>query len=121
MNNSDELKTKFIKLEADINISRNVDSKLSDRLIYAEQNNFANEQYSRRECLESSGIPPSVNDNELKTKILRILDEIDAPVDPRLVEYYHNLQSKGNLRKVILKLDRRKDARKVLLSKNQRK
>ena len=95
MNNSDELKTKFIKLEADINISRNVNSKLSDRLIYAEQNNFANEQYSRRECLESSGIPPSVNDNELKTKILRILDEIDAPVDPRLVEYYHHLQSKG--------------------------
>ena len=32
-NNFDKLKTKFTKLEADVNISRNVNSKLSDRLI----------------------------------------------------------------------------------------
>ena len=45
-NNFDELKTKFTKLEADVNISRNVNSKLSGRLIDVERKCFANEQYS---------------------------------------------------------------------------
>ena len=48
-NNFDELKTKFTELEADVNISRNVNSKLSGRLIDVERKCFANEQYSRSE------------------------------------------------------------------------
>ena len=48
---------------------------------------------------------------------LSILEEINAPVDPGLVEDCHRLPSKGKLKKVILKLNRRKDARKVLLKK----
>ena len=98
-NSFDELKTKFIKLEADVNISKNANSKLSDRLINAERKCFANEQYSSRECLEISGIPPSVKDNELETKVLTILEEIDAPVDPGLVEDCHRLPSRGNPRR----------------------
>ena len=98
-NSFDELKTKFIKLEADVNISKNANSKLSDRLINAERKCFANEQYSRREYLEISGIPPSVKDNELETKVLTILEEIDAPVDPGLVEDCHRLPSRGNPRR----------------------
>ena len=75
-NNFDELKTKFTILEADLNTSRNVNSKLSDKLINVEPRNLANEQYSRRECLEISGIPSSVKDNELETKILIILKKL---------------------------------------------
>ena len=118
-NNFDKLKTRFTKLAlaADVNISRNVNSKLSDRLINVERKCFANEQYSRTECLEISGIPPSVKDNELETKVLTILEEIDAPVGLGLVEDCHRLPSKGNPKKVILKLNRRKDASKVLLNK----
>ena len=116
-NNFDELQTKFTKLEADLNKSRNVNSKLSDRVINVERKCFANEQYSRRECLEISGIPRSVKDNELETKVLSILEEIDAPVNLGLVEDCHRIPSKGNLKKVILKLNLRKDARKVLLKK----
>ena len=67
-NNFEELKTKFTKLEADVNISRSVNSKLSDRLINVERKCFANEQYSRRECLEISGIPPSVKDTNWRPK-----------------------------------------------------
>ena len=48
-NNFDEIKTKFTKLESDVNISRNVNSKLSGRLIDVERKCFANEQYSRSE------------------------------------------------------------------------
>ena len=38
-----ELKAKITKLESDLNISRDVNSKLSDRLINVEQKSFANE------------------------------------------------------------------------------
>ena len=119
-NKFDELEAKFTKLEADANIPKNVNSKLSDRLINVERKCFVIEQYSRRECLEISSIPPSVKDNELETKVLTILEQIDAPVDPVLVEDCYRLLSKGNPKKVILKLNRRKDARKVLLVKKKK-
>ena len=54
-----------------------------------------------------SGIPPNVKDKELEIKVLSIPKEIDAPVDPGLVEDCHRLPSKGNPKKVILKLNRR--------------
>ena len=37
-------------------MSRNVNSKLSERLINVEQNSFKNEKYSRNECLEIPGV-----------------------------------------------------------------
>ena len=61
--------------------------------------------------------PPNVKINELETKVFTIMEEIDTPVDPRLVKDCHRLPSKGNPEKMILKLNRRKDARKVLLNK----
>ena len=55
--------------------------------------------------MEISGILPSAKDNQLKTKVLRIFEEIDATV---LVEDCHRLPSKGTP-KVILKLNLHKD------------
>ena len=82
---------------------------------------YANEQYSRRKCLEISGIPASVADNGLESKILEILEEIDIPIDPNLVEDYHRLPSKSSPKKVIIKLDRREDIRRILLNKSKLK
>ena len=56
-NNFDKLTTKFTKLEADVNISRNVNSKLSYRLINVERKCFANDQHSRRECWKFQAFP----------------------------------------------------------------
>ena len=75
------LKSEFSNLEADIQVSRNVTSKLSERLVTMERRCYANEQYSRRECLEISGIPASVADKDLESKVLDILEEIDVPID----------------------------------------
>ena len=47
-NKFDELKAKFTKLEADLNISRNVNSKLSDKRINGDRKIFANKQYFRK-------------------------------------------------------------------------
>ena len=90
------LKSDFSKHEADIQITRNVNSRLSERLVTMERRCYCNEQCSRRECLEISDISASVTD-----KVLEILEEIDVPVDPALVEDCHRLPSKGSPKKVI--------------------
>ena len=54
-----ELKTDFRKLESDLAISRYVNNQLTNQLILVERKCWANKQYSRRECLEISGIPES--------------------------------------------------------------
>ena len=51
-----KLKTEFTKKESDLAISRNRNVKLVERLVVTERKCRANQQYSRRECLEISGI-----------------------------------------------------------------
>ena len=55
-----ELKSKFTKIKSDLAISRKVNVKLMERIMATERKCLANEQYSRRDCLEISGIPESV-------------------------------------------------------------
>ena len=91
-----------------------------------ERRYYVNEQYSRREYLEISGIPASFSDNGLEYKVLEILEEIDVPIDPSLVGDCHRLPSKGSSKKkkkrlVIIKLNRRKDIRRILLNQNKLK
>ena len=69
-NDLNELKTKFCKLESDLHISRNVNHKLSDKLTVLERKCHANEQYSRRECLEILGIPAEMGDKDIEKKVL---------------------------------------------------
>ena len=110
------LKSVFSKLEADMQVSRNVNSKLSGKLVTMERRCYANEQYSRRECLEISGISASVADKDLESKVLEILEETDVPIDPTLVED-HRLPSKGSPKKVVVKLNR-KNIHRILPNKN---
>ena len=81
----------------------------------------ANGQYSRRECQEISSISASVADNDLEPKVLEILEEIDVSIDLNLVEDCHRLPSKGPQKKVIIKLNRRKYIRRILLNKSKLK
>ena len=82
---------------------------------------YANKQYSRRECLEISGIPAIVADRDLESKVSEILEEINVPIDSNLVEVCHHLPSKGLSKKVIVKLNRRKDIHRILSKKNKLK
>ena len=82
---------------------------------------YANEQYSRTKFLEISGIPANIADNSLESKALKILEEIEVLIDPRLVEDCHHLPSKGSPKKAITKLNCSKDIRRILLNKNKLK
>ena len=113
-----ELKTKFTKMEPDLAISRNVNVKLVERLVVK---CWANEQYSRRECLEISGISESVSDNPLEDKIQGVLRGIDVEVDTENIESCHRLKGKRSKGKIMLKLSKRKDAEKIKLNKKKLK
>ena len=92
-----------------------------ERLVATERKCWANEQYSKRECLEISGIPESVSDNALEDKIQGVLRGIDAEVDTENIESCHRLKGKGSKGRVILKLSKRKDAEKIKLNKKKLK
>ena len=116
-----EVESKFTKMESDIAISRNVNVKLMECLVVTERKCWANEQYSRRECLEISGIPESVSDNALEDKIQGVLRGIDFKVDTENIELCHRLKGKASKGRVILNLFKRKDAEKIKLNKKKLK
>ena len=86
-----DLRNKFTKLESDLAISKNINSKLSSQLTKVERKCWANEQYSRRECLEISGIPDNISQNGLKSKVYVIFRECDGDIDPVNIEACHHL------------------------------
>ena len=67
-----------------------------------------NEQYSKRECLEISGIPARMGDKDIEKKVLEIVDAIEAPVHTDLFEECQGKPSKASAKEVILKLSCRK-------------
>ena len=68
------------KLEADVAIVRNVNSKLVE-----------NAQYSRRDTLAVVGIPMSVRDNVLEQKVCDVFQEIDMDICDRGIQACHRL------------------------------
>ena len=115
-----ELKNKFTKVESDLEISRNVNNKLVDQVTRLERKCWENEQYSRRECIEISGIPQSIEQIDLERTLLNVFDKIDAPVDPQNIEACHRLKSDDNGRsnKVNVKFSKRKDMVRIMNKKS---
>ena len=52
-----EIKNHLKKLEVDVAVNKNVNSRLVEQLVETERQFWANFQYSRRECLEEVGVP----------------------------------------------------------------
>ena len=50
-------------------------------------------QYSRKECLEISGIPDSTSQSDLESKVCNILHEYDADIDSANIKACHCLKS----------------------------
>ena len=82
---------------------------------------YTNKQCSWREYIEISGIPASLADNGLKSKVFEVLKEISVPIDPSLIQDCHRLPSNCLPKKVIIKLNSRNDIRRILLNKNKLK
>ena len=72
-----------------------------------------NEQYSRREYLEISGIPSDTEAGKLEEALLKVFEKLDVDVDLENMEDCHWLKTRSSSKKVIVKLSKRKDANKI--------
>ena len=102
----------FAKLQAELVVTKRVNSELCKRTVTVEIQCWANAQYSRRECLEVAGIPRQVDDKNLETKVLSIFQKIGCTIDPTFIDDCHRL-GKNNDR-VIVKFTRRKYCKQIL-------
>ena len=62
---------------------------ISVKKIALERQCWANNQCSRRECLDISGIPENIGNNDLENLTLQIFEKIDISVDPEHTEDCH--------------------------------
>lgn len=116
-----DLKVNYAKIEADLSIVRTVSNNMKDHIITLEHKCSSNEQYSRRECLEISGIPENTADTKLEDKVRDVLEKIDCNVKPKNIEACHWVKTKHGGRRVIIKLSKRKDADKIRKNKKMLK
>ena len=110
-----ELRKYYEELEPDVIITKQVNTKLCDKMKFLERQCWANEQYSRRECLEISGVPASVTDNDLERNVLKLLEKIDVEVHPDHIEAGHWIKSNAGPKMLSLKCC--KDADKIRRAK----
>ena len=96
-----ELRNDFKKLVADLAISWSVNNKQRDRIISLERQCWSNSQYSRRECLEMTGLPDNINSEDLEEKIPMILEKLAVTEDSSNVEDCHWLPGNQNKRFII--------------------
>ena len=104
------LNEKFTTLESQLLITKNVNSLLQERVIDLERQCWANAQYSRRECLEVSGIPNTIKQDELENKVLTIFKKVGCDIKNENIEACHRVRRKNNL---IIKFSKRKDCQQV--------
>ena len=87
-----ELKYKFEKLESELVVSKSVDSNLCKKITTLETQFWASNQYSRRECLDISGIPENIENKDLEN----FFEKIDISVAPENMEDCHWVKTQKN-------------------------
>ena len=112
-----EINNHLNKLEADVAVTKNVNSRLVDQLVETERQCWANAQYSRRECLEVVGIPTSVKDDALEDKVLNVFREIGVEIGQRDIQACHRVKNN----RTIVKFSNRKDYLQILRVNKQLK
>ena len=103
----------FKKLESDLAVTKNVNSKLMDRVVQTERQCWANAQYSRRDTIEVIGIPSAMRDKDLEDKVRNIFGEIGVNV------YERDIREKD--RTIVVKFVNRKDCTNILRVKKDLK
>ena len=71
-NELSELRKKYNKLKSDLKVSKSVTEAMKNQIVVLESKYWSNEQYSRRERLEISGIPSDTEAGKLKEMVLKI-------------------------------------------------
>ena len=106
-----KLNTNFELLKSDFSATRIENNSLNERLIALERQCWANAQYSRRECLEITGIPSSVSNKDLEEVVCKVITKAGVDITADNIEDCHRVGNKGQ---TIIKFGKRKVSRQVL-------
>ena len=83
--------------------------------IALERRCWANVQYSRWDCLETTGIPSSVNDNDLEEVVCKATTKAGVDITADDIEECHRVGNKGQ---TIIKFGKRMVSRQMLSVRN---
>ena len=106
-----KLNTNLELLKSDFSATRIENNSLNERLIALERQCWANAQYSRRECLEITGIPSSVSDKDLDEVVCKAITKAEVDITANDTEDCHRVGNKGQ---TIIIFGTRKVVRQVL-------
>ena len=116
-NTVDNLSSKLHLIESSLVVTKTVNDNLLDHITTLKRSLHAQEQYSRRECLEIVGIPVSITDKNLQETVCNILNEIDVPCGSEDLEDCQRI--KGD--RTIVKFSSRRKSSEVLCKKKKLK
>ena len=85
----------FDQMKSDLSVTKKVNTLLSERLQTIEKQCWKNAQYCRRECLEISGIPSSVSNNDLEDVACKALTKTGVERPEKDIESCHRICKRG--------------------------
>ena len=107
------LKANYLKLEADLFITRTVSDTFKNRKINFERKCLRNEQCSRHEYLEIPGSSNGTPNSQLEDKVIDVFEKIDFAVKSKNIEACHWIKTQHDGRRVIVKLSKCQDADRI--------
>jgi len=116
LNKLGELQNTVDILKGRISVSEKTSTLLAKTVKSLEHELHDLQQYSRRECLEFSGIKKDIKDSDVEEKVCEILSSININIDREAdIQACHRIGSKGT---VITKFSNRKTVGEILKSKS---
>ena len=88
------LRDRLAKMESQLLVARRLSDNLVKQNHILERKCAANEQYSKLECLEISGIADSISNNNLEQTVLKIFNVTGVAINSRDVEACQCLNQK---------------------------
>ena len=97
---NEELTSQLAMAQNSSKVLQEAFNTMSSKLVELKRNRHELKQYSKRECLDFSGIPSLVAPKDLENSVLRLLLEIDTELDKTRIVVCHRLGKKENNRQV---------------------
>ena len=110
--------SKHDKIYSELQISRNCNNHLLQRIIQLERNAVTNSQYHRRETIEINPVPESLEDEILEENVCKALSLTGVNVTPEQLHSCHRLKKRN---RAIVKFKCRKQRQNVLFNRKNLK
>ena len=90
-----KLNESFSKLQAEVSVSKQVNTLLSSMLVSIERHCWFNAQYSRRECLDIVDIFKEVEADALEENVVAIFEKLGCNIPTERIEACHRISKKN--------------------------